>query len=118
MPTLLRKSWPREIADEEAIARGIFYSYHIDKKGRLKPEAYRSPPGKDEVSVMRSDWIGAHVCKHRSKKLEDKSQNKTYKGLAVLSAKQVAQTGAWLMDTQEEFPRPCGPQTWHYPPKR
>ena len=63
-------SWPREIDDAEAIARGICSPYHY-KKGKLRPNAYRAPANSDEVSTMRADWIEADVCKRHAKKLED-----------------------------------------------
>lgn len=95
-------AWPREIADAEVIARGICSPYHV-KNGKLTPVVYRSPPDKDEVSTMRADWIGPNACKQHAKDLENPSVNKIYKGLAVLSAMQIRQLGATIIDTREEF---------------
>jgi hypothetical protein len=95
-------TWPREIADGEAIARGICSPYHV-KNGKLTPVAYRSPPDKDEVSSMRADWIGADACQQHAKALENPTEHKVYKGLAVLSAMQIRQLGAAIIDTREEF---------------
>jgi hypothetical protein len=51
---------PIEIADEEKIVRAIFYRPHIDlQKNRLKPAAFRSLPGIDEVSVIRHTYMGS-----------------------------------------------------------
>lgn len=95
--------WPLKIANAEAIVRGICYYHHVKSNGVLKPQAYRSPPDMDEVSVMRADWIGAHRCKQHAKDLEDLNANKIYKGLAVLSARQITTSGADLRDTRNVF---------------
>jgi hypothetical protein len=95
--------WPREIADGEAVARGICSPFHVSSKGKLKPDAYEAPPETDEVSNMRTDWIGADACKAHAKSLEDPSQDKIYKGLAVLSAKQIRDLGAAIVDSREVF---------------
>jgi len=95
--------WSFEIADEEAIARGICSPYHVSKNGKLKPDAYWPPFDSDEVSVMRASWIGAHACKHHAKALENLDGGKIYKGLAILSAQQIRQSGAELIDTRSLF---------------
>jgi hypothetical protein len=94
--------WPSEIADEEAIARGICSPYHV-KRGKLKPDAYLPPYNSDEISVMRASWIGADACKRHAKTLENLSEGKVYKGLAILSAQQIRQSGAELIDTRNVF---------------
>jgi hypothetical protein len=95
-------SWPREIADPEVIARGICSPYHV-KNGKLKPVAYRPPYDTDEVSTMRADWIGPDACKRHARDLEHPSEGKIYTGLAVLSASQIRQLGAMIVDTREVF---------------
>jgi hypothetical protein len=96
-------TWPREIGDGEAIVRGICSPYHVNSKGRLKPDAYWPPNDTDEVSVMRADWIGADACKARAKDLEDPDEGKVYRGLAILSANQIRQSGAGIIDTRNVF---------------
>lgn len=96
-------AWPREIADTEVIARGICSPYHVGKNGKLKPEAYRPPYDTDEVSTMRADWIGSDACKQHAKDLEDPSHQKIYRGLAILSARQIRKSGAGIVDTREVF---------------
>jgi hypothetical protein len=94
--------WPCEIGDEEAIARGICSPYHV-KRGKLKPDAYWPPYDSDEISVMRASWIGADACKRHAKDLENPGEGKIYKGLAILSAQQIRQSGARLVDTRTVF---------------
>jgi hypothetical protein len=96
-------AWPREIADAEVIARGICTPHHVRKNGKLKPAAYTPPYDTDEVSTMRTDWIGPDACKQHAKDLEDPGEGKIYTGLAVLSARQIRQLGASIIDTREEF---------------
>jgi hypothetical protein len=95
-------SWPRKIADAEVIARGICSPFHV-KNGKLTPVAYRPPYETDEVSTMRADWIGPDACKQHGKNLENPSEGKLYNGLAVLSARQIRQLGALIVDTREVF---------------
>jgi hypothetical protein len=94
---------PRDIAADEAIARGICSPYHLKKNGKLDANAYWPPPDSDEISTMRADWIGADACKKRARRLENPAQGKVYKGLAVLSASQIRQSGAGLIDTRHIF---------------
>lgn len=92
---------PIDINDAENIVRGICSPYHVKKNGTLKPQAFDPTPKTDEVSVMRSDWLGANACKQQMKKLENK--DKTYKGLAVLSAKCVRDHNADVKDSREVY---------------
>jgi hypothetical protein len=95
--------WPREIADSEAIVRGICSHYHV-KKGKLQLNAYRPPADREDVSVMRCDWIGANGCKQHAKDIEDPTSKppKFYQGMAVLSAKHIRDTGARVVDSREQ----------------
>ena len=52
---------------------------------------------------MRASWIGADACKRHAKALENLSEGKVYKGLAILSAQQIRQSGAGLIDTRNVF---------------
>jgi hypothetical protein len=98
-------AWPLEIADAEAIARGICTPHHVKKNGTLKPGAYWPPNDTDEVSVMRACWIGSNGCKRHSKTLERPLETppKIYRGLAILSAKQIREAGAQIIDTRHIF---------------
>ena len=96
---------PPDVADEEPIIRGICSPYHISK-GKLKFQAYDAPPGSDEVSVMRLDWLGADGCKRKAKQLENlknPENKKIYSGLAVLSAKQIRDSGASVVDSRHVY---------------
>jgi hypothetical protein len=95
--------WPREIADAEVIARGIRTPHHVTRTGKLKAAAYKPPYETDEVSTMRANWIGADACKQHAKDLETPADRKVYTGLAILSARQIRQSGASIIDTREEF---------------
>src|SRR5215469_16476770 len=72
---------------------------HRCRRGASTP----SPSDTDEVSVMRVDWIGADACKRHSRALENPNENKVYRGLAILSAKQIRDSGAGITDTREIF---------------
>jgi hypothetical protein len=95
--------WPVDVANDEAIVRGICTPFHVASNGRLKPEAYKSPPDKDEVSVIRLGWVGADTCKRKARELEDPAGSKIYMGLAVISAKQIRDEGANVHDSRHVF---------------
>ena len=78
---------PKVVEETEKIVRSIFSPFCIDKKGNLKPNAFKSPPDKDEVSVLRLDYTTASFCKVHSRKIA--SESKEYLGLAILTAKEV-----------------------------
>jgi hypothetical protein len=103
-PKLLGTScYPPEIADDEAIVRAICSPHHFKKNGRLDANAYWPPSDSDEISTMRADLIGADACKKHAKQLVNPAQSKVYKGLAVLSATQIRQSGAGLIDSRQIF---------------
>ena len=60
---------PIDIDDTEVIVRAIFEPYHV-KKGKLKLQAFKSPAGKDEVSVIRHTYMGTAFCKCKAKEIE------------------------------------------------
>ena len=54
---------------------------------------------------MRADWIGSDACKQHAKDLRESrtEETRSIRGLAVLSALQIRQLGAAIIDTREEF---------------
>jgi hypothetical protein len=95
---------PVEITDEEQIVRAIFFPHHIDiSKNRLKPAAFRSPPDKDEVSVIRHTYMGSDFCKAKAKEIAQRSPMVTYVGLAALRARDIRATGSTIDDSREVY---------------
>src|ERR1700720_3288577 len=95
--------WPREIAPNEPIVRGICSPYHVSSSGKLKPEAYDPTPDTDEVSILRADWIWPRRTKQRAKRVADPSKKKVYRGLAVLTPHEITTAGAAIVDTREHY---------------
>ncbi len=92
---------PVEIADEEKIVRAVKTPQHVHKKKpKLKPAAFRPPPERDDLSVMRKDHMGANACKAQAQSLS-KPPVSTYCGLAVIGASEVRGTKASLVDSRE-----------------
>lgn len=94
---------PLDIPEDENIIRAIYYSVHLDSKGRLKWNAYDPTPGTDQVSVMRAGCMEPDGCKRKARELE--GPNKLYRGLAVLNAGAVRNSGMDVTDSRREF---CG----------
>ena len=95
---------PDRVADEEKIIRAIFSPHHTNKAGnRVRPAAFRSKPGLDEISVMRHDYMGSHGCKAKALDIEVANGNGVYSGLAVVTASAVRAVGSEVHDSRSEF---------------
>ena len=91
---------PGAIADEERLARAVFYPYHIAKSGKIKKEAFKAPTGGRDVSVNRLRAIGADECKMRAKSIHSPG---TFEGFAVVTAGDVRQCGSDVVDSREIY---------------
>jgi len=93
---------PIKINDCETIVRGILNPVHIyqsgPRKGKLKPQAFQSPVGKDEVSTIRHHYMGDDFCKRKAKEIN--SGKNQYHGLAVILAEKVRSAGSYLEDSR------------------
>ena len=97
---------PIEIADSEKIVRAIMSPYHFNQKtGKLRPGAFRSEPGTDEVSVIRQVHKGSDFCKEKALEIASKTAKKTFKGFAVLVAAEIKRVGAQVFDSRRYY---CG----------
>tara|TARA_R110002167_G_scaffold121052_2_gene299298 strand:- start:3118 stop:3636 length:519 start_codon:yes stop_codon:yes gene_type:complete len=90
---------PFEINDDERIVRSLFSPINFNKSGELKSNAFRTPPEKDEVSVNRLDYTTATFCKKLSKKIENPSYDRSYFGLALLTAKEIRNSNSDVIYT-------------------
>jgi len=92
---------PIDIVNDENIVRLIRTPQHINKNNMLKPSAFRSKVGTDDVSVIRHTHMGTDFCKSKAKKI----MTTDYVGLAVVSAGNIRDAGSKVRDSREEF---CG----------
>src|SRR5258708_29309021 len=83
---------PIEVAGSEKIVRIVTVSHVNDSRTRLKPRAFRSRPGCDEVSVIRHTYKDATFCKTKARELVADSGIE-YVGLAVLTVQRVRAAG-------------------------
>jgi hypothetical protein len=90
---------PVEIADKEKIVRAIKVPSHVNRSSKLKPAAFRSAPGTDEVSVMRHDFLGTECSRTKAKTIGKEA----YVGLAVIRASQIREIGSSVTDSRVEF---------------
>lgn len=77
------------------------------KRTAVRLAAFRSPPGKDEVSVIRHRYRGTDFCKLKGKQAAAKNENKnvSYAGLAVVTVRQILDSSAKIADSRRVF---CG----------
>lgn len=94
---------PIHVSNDERIVRAIYSPYHLDKNNRLKSQAYRPPSKKNEISVMRIEHMGIHLCKRKAKSFE--KPDRTYKGFAVLRVGAVRDADLLVVDSRRHF---CG----------
>jgi hypothetical protein len=82
-------SIPSKIEDRERIVRVLYFPKNVKNDKALRANAFRTPPDKDEVSIIRVDYCSAKFCKEHGKKYEDPDQKRKYFGLAVLTVKEI-----------------------------
>lgn len=95
---------PIDVASEEKIVRAIMDGHLNKDRTKLKPRAFRSRAGADEVSVVRHMYKGSDFCKIKGREIATASRNE-YCGLAVLLASQIRDVGSQVHDSRDEF---CG----------
>lgn len=90
---------PLELLADEKLVRAVKTPYHLKKNKRsLQPAAFRPPPERDDLSVMRLDYMGADACKAKAKEISAENE---YVGLAAINADQVHKVGATVVDSRE-----------------
>jgi hypothetical protein len=96
---------PVHVYDDERVVRAIYSPYHLDKKNRLKHQAYDPTPKTDEISVMRIEHMGVRLCKRKAKSFENLAQRKVFKGFAVLRTNVVRASEMDVVDSRKHY---CG----------
>lgn len=93
-------SLPLLVTDEERLARAIFFPNFINRKGEIKPAAFKARGGRRDVSVNRLLALDANACKARSRDIGIAGD---FVGFAVLAAGVVRQCGAEVVDSREHY---------------
>jgi len=93
-------SLPLFVTDEERLARAIFFPNYVNKRGKLKPSAFKAPGGRQDVSVNRLLALDANACKARSMAI---TLSGTFKGFAVLTAHAVRECGSDVKDSRAAY---------------
>src|SRR5215207_7123795 len=88
---------PVAIDDTETIVRAIVAPSHVNKKGRVTAGAFRPPPGKSAISVMRQ-LMRDDACKARGLQIGRDSPGQTYKGLLAIRAARIREAGSTVTD--------------------
>ena len=74
-------------------------------KNTLKPAAFRSKAGMDDVSAIRQTYMGSDFCKAKAKEIATASALNSYAGLAFLTAGEIRTAGSTVQDSRAEY---CG----------
>jgi hypothetical protein len=91
---------PKRISDSERIVRAVFSPINVNPKTKkLKSNTFRSPAGKDEVSVTRLDFAGADFCKNFSVQIQNPNSDRGYFGLGVLNGSEIYSTDSDVVFT-------------------
>lgn len=95
---------PVPVANEETLVRAL-RECHVNRKGKLKENVFRSPAGLDEVSVMRHTYMSSDACKAKGKEIAAGNPNNAYVGFAAISAASIRSLHSEVTDSRQEF---CG----------
>lgn len=91
------KDVPINFSESERIVRSVFSPVNLNRAGtRLLPNAFRSPPGIDEVSVNRLSYADTDFCKRHGKSIENPEAKRSFFGLALLYVKQIIATNSTI----------------------
>jgi hypothetical protein len=93
---------PLLIPHGEFIARALFYSFHVDKNGKLNWKAFQPDRGESDLSVMRTGCLAASECKKHVAMMERQGE---YKGFALLHTGQIRGIDLDVVDSRKVF---CG----------
>jgi hypothetical protein len=102
-------SIPVAVGDGEIIVRAVFYPYNLNNSGKkLNKAAFRSPPGIDEISAIRKNFVDEQFCKAHAKDIDlfgscRSNEKKEFRGFAVISAKQIRDSGSEVVDSRQVF---------------
>jgi len=92
---------PLELPDCEHVARALYYTFHVDKNGKLKWQAFQPDRGESDISVMRTGCLTATECKQKAKSTNRQGE---YKGFGLLLAEEIRK-GQDVQDSRVIF---CG----------
>lgn len=94
---------PHTISDSETIVRIIFSPINVriskDNKKYVLPNAFRSPAGLDEVSVIRLNHSNVEFCKIHGIQNQKPQDKRKYFGIATISAEQIKLALANIIST-------------------
>jgi hypothetical protein len=97
---------PLNVSGDEVVVRAVFSPYHYDARRKtLKIAAFDPTPGTDEISVMRSSFLGPDRCRKQAKTMEKPNAQppKTFQGFAVFSVATVRDKSLSVVDSREHF---------------
>lgn len=91
---------PDDISESEKIVRSVFSPININPKTKkLKSNTFKSPSGKDEVSVTRLDYAGADFCKNFGIQIQNPNFGRGFFGLGVLDGSEIYSTDSDIVFT-------------------
>src|SRR5437899_8335550 len=90
---------PIAIEDGETIVRAIVSPAHY-RNGKLATAAFRPPPGKSALSVMRQ-LMGDDFCKAKGVEIGNGSPGQKYVGLLAIKAASIREAGSSVTDSRD-----------------
>jgi hypothetical protein len=90
-----KKAIPTTIAVEETTVRIILCPSMLTKGEKsIRTNAYKTPSGKDEVSIIRLDYSSEDFCKKHGKNIQKIENNRRYFGFGVLKCEEILSANA------------------------
>lgn len=93
---------PKFVSDEEKLIRVILSPMNVNPNTQnIKANIFKSPPNKDEVSVLRLFYTDADFCKTHGKRIQNPNEKRNYYGLAVINTKEVRSVKADVISSPD-----------------
>lgn len=95
-------SIPATFENTERMVRVLYFPKYVKKDEKsIRSNAFRTPAGIDEVSVIRLEYSSPDFCKSHGKNNEKPKEERTYFGLSVLKVDEIRSCGADIKFTPD-----------------
>ncbi|MCH8318606.1 MAG: hypothetical protein IIA88_08935 [Bacteroidetes bacterium] len=93
---------PKIVYDDEKLVRVIFSPMNVNPKTQhIYANLFKSPPNKDEVSVLRLFYTNADFCKTHGKRIQIPNKKRNFYGFAVIDTQQVRSVEADVVSSPD-----------------
>ena len=93
---------PKIVYDDEKLVRIIFSPMNVNPNTQnINANLFKSPPNKDEVSVLRLFYTDADFCKAHGKRIQIPNKKRNFYVFAVIDTQQVRSVEADVVSSPD-----------------